>query len=178
MKKVLISAFKPFNMATNNYSNEVLNHIYSSKYDLTKVIIDVVYDECFKELSKNNLDEYDLIVALGEARSRKVLTIEKNAFNIASCSIADNAGVLRKDTTIIDNGNELLETVLDLEKCKDYGEISFNPGKFVCNNLYYHLLNYNNNKSIFIHIPNCKDDENLYRKYALDVLNIISILLE
>ena len=70
--KVLISAFKPFNKANNNYSYEVLKHINN----VDKILIDVVYDECFKELTNHyNLDNYDLIIALGEARSRSVLTL-------------------------------------------------------------------------------------------------------
>ena len=57
--KVLISAFKPFNNASNNYSQEVLNYI---KTNVTKEILDVVYDECFDFINnKYSLNEYDLI---------------------------------------------------------------------------------------------------------------------
>ena len=51
MKKILISAFTPFNKANNNYSKEVLDYIESNEFDIQKVVIDVVYDESFKELS-------------------------------------------------------------------------------------------------------------------------------
>ena len=52
MKKILISAFTPFNKANNNYSKEVLDYIESNEFDIQKVVIDVVYDESFKEYIK------------------------------------------------------------------------------------------------------------------------------
>ena len=77
--KVLVTGFKPFNKSLNNYSTEVLNYICN----VDKLIIDVVYDKCYQEILNNfNLDDYDLIVAMGEARMRKDLTLEIEAKNI------------------------------------------------------------------------------------------------
>lgn len=170
--KVLISAFKPFNKANNNYSYEVLKKINN----VDKALIDVVYDECFVELTnKFNLDSYDLIIALGEARSRMILTLEENAKNISSCSIPDNRGNFKKDEKILDNA-DVLYTKVDINKVKDLVEFSSDAGKFVCNNLYYHLLNYNPYKTLFIHVPNCLDDENKYIEYARQIEQIIEKL--
>lgn len=170
--KVLISAFKPFNKANNNYSYEVLKKINN----VDKALIDVVYDECFVELTnKFNLDSYDLIIALGEARSRMILTLEENAKNISSCSIPDNRGNFKKDERILDN-DDVLYTKVDINKVKDLVEFSSDAGKFVCNNLYYHLLNYNPYKTLFIHVPNCLDDENKYIEYARQIEQIIEKL--
>lgn len=170
--KVLISAFKPFNKANNNYSYEVLKKINN----VDKALIDVVYDECFVELTnKFNLDSYDLIIALGEARSRMILTLEENAKNISSCSIPDNRGNFKKDERILDN-DDALYTKVDINKVKDLVEFSSDAGKFVCNNLYYHLLNYNPYKTLFIHVPNCLDDENKYIEYAKQIEQIIEKL--
>lgn len=170
--KVLISAFKPFNKANNNYSYEVLKKINN----VDKALIDVVYDECFVELTnKFNLDSYDLIIALGEARSRMILTLEENAKNISSCSIPDNRGNFKKDERILDN-DDVLYTKVDINKVKDLVEFSSDAGKFVCNNLYYHLLNYNPHKTLFIHVPNCLDDENKYIEYAKQIEQIIEKL--
>ena len=36
-------------------------------------------------------------------------------------------------------------------------------GKFVCNNLYFHLLENFQDKTLFIHIPDCYNDENEYK---------------
>jgi len=100
MKKVLITAFEPFYKSNNNYSKEVLNYINLNNAHLDKKILDVVYDECFEMLSKTDLSQYNLIVALGEARSRQALTVEKQAKNIASCSIKDNKGNLKQNEII------------------------------------------------------------------------------
>ena len=69
--KVLVTAFLPFNKSLNNYSMEVLNYIS----DVDKVVLDVIYDKSYNDLIKQfNLNEYDLIIALGEARMREKLT--------------------------------------------------------------------------------------------------------
>ena len=133
-------------------------------------------DSTDKELQDYyNLDNYDLIIALGEARSRSVLTLEQNAKNISSCSIPDNLGNFKKDEKIMDN-EDTLYTKVDIDKLKDIVEFSTDAGKFVCNNLYYHLLAYNPYKTLFIHIPNCLDEENNYIKYARVIENIIDKL--
>ena len=132
--KVLITAFTPFNKMPNNYSSEVLKYITG----VDKIILDVVYDESFKKLnSAFNLSEYDLLISMGEARMRKELTIEKRAVNLSSCSLADNFGVIKKDELIVLNSDEYLYTKLPIEESGI--EISNDAGRFVCNNIYYHV---------------------------------------
>lgn len=167
--KVLLSAFKPFNNCKNNYSEEVLKYIRNAD----KIVLDVIYDKSYEILSNNyNLNEYDLIIALGEARSRKVLTLETQAKNISSCSLKDNSGVLKQNEKIIINGEEILQTKVDISKINNIIELSTDAGKFVCNNIYYHLLYNYPNKSLFIHIPECNNNIDNYIKYA-DTINTI-----
>lgn len=168
--KVLVSAFKPFNNSKNNYSEEVLKYIEN----VDKIVLDVIYDKSYEVLSNNyNLNNYDLIIALGEARSRKVLTLETQAKNISSCSLKDNSGVLKQNEQIIVNGEEILKTKVDISKTKNIIELSTDAGKFVCNNIYYHLLYNYPNKSLFIHIPECNDNVDNYIKYA----NVINTMI-
>lgn len=168
--KILLSAFKPFNNSLNNYSEEVLKYID----DVEKIVLDVLYDKSYETLSNNyNLDEYDLIIALGEARSRQVLTIEVQAKNISSCSLKDNSGVLKQNEKIIANGEEIINTKVDIKKYENIIEFSYDAGKFVCNNIYYHLLYNYPNKSLFIHIPECNNDNNNYIKHANVIKEII-----
>ena len=176
MKKVLISAFKPFYKSVNNYSFEVLNYINNECVD--KKVIDVVYDECFKELSESGLDNYNLIIALGEARSRKILTFEKRALNLSSCSIADNKNNFKSNEVIDINCPEYLETSLDLEQLKEFGDVSYDAGKFVCNNMYFHLLKFDRTRTLFIHIPECNNDLELYKQYGEYIDKVIDILLK
>ena len=171
--KVLITAFTPFNKMPNNYSNEVLKYIQG----VDKIILDVVYDESFEKLNMAfNLAEYDLLISMGEARMRKELTIEKRAVNLSSCSLADNSGVIKKDELIVLNSDEYLYTKLPIDNCGI--EISNDAGRFVCNNIYYHLLFNYPEKSLFIHIPECLNDEVKYREYAEKIEKLILYLGE
>ena len=173
MKKILVTAFKPFNKSNNNYSSEVLKEI---KLDVDKVILDVVYDESYEVLKSNDLNSYSLIIALGEARSRDYLSVEKQAKNISSCSIADNKGILKNNEIIDSNFETVLETKLNLSRVTEYASISYDAGKFVCNNLYFHLLCDYPDKSLFIHIPECNNELDNYKKYAKLIENIIENL--
>ena len=168
--KVLITAFTPFNKSINNYSLEVLNKIKR----VDKQIIDVCYDKCYFDLSsQKNLNDYDLIIAMGEARMRDEIMLEVSAKNIASCSIADNIGVVKQNVAIIENAPNELHTLIDLTRLTEIIKLSYDAGKFVCNNLYYYLLFNYPTKSIFIHIPHCHDNDEEYNKYANVVMSII-----
>ena len=172
--KVLVTAFKPFNKANNNYSTEVLNYLT----DVTKLIIDVNYDESYNEIIKNyNLADFDLVLSMGEARMRSELTLEVIAKNISSCSIPDNSGVYRKEEVIIENAPLELKTKINTRTIEELVTLSYDAGKFVCNNLYYHLLYNCPNKAVFIHIPNCEDKVENYKKYALAIQEIINKIL-
>lgn len=170
--KVLVTSFKPFNNCVNNYSSEVLKYINATD----KYILDVVYDKCYEELSnKYDLSKYDLIIAMGEARSRKSITLETRAINLASCSLPDNSNNIRKDEKIIQDGKEYINTNVNINILNNTIELSNDAGKFVCNNLYYHLLYNYPNKSLFIHIPDCNNLDEEYKKNANIVNEIISI---
>lgn len=171
--KVLVTCFEPFNKQNINYSYEVLKRLNN----VDKVVLDVIYDECYYQLKEQyELEKYNLIIALGEARSRNVLTIEKQAINLSSCSLPDNNDVIKQNEKIINNGKDIIVTKINYNLLKEIGELSDNAGKFVCNNLYYHLLNDYVDKSLFVHIPNCNDDSEKYNEYAKKIERIINIL--
>lgn len=172
--KVLVTAFKPFNKSPNNYSIEVLKYIEN----VDKMILDVIYDESYNELNRtNNLNEYDLIIALGEARNRNDLMLEVKAVNLSDCKITDNQGTLKTNEVIDGNFSDSLNTKVNIKLVEEEILFSNDAGKFVCNNLYFHLLSNYPEKSLFIHIPECNNDITLYKKYALKIKKIINLLL-
>ena len=172
--KVLVTAFKPFGKCNNNYSEEVIKYIDN----VDKIILDVCYDKCYLDLCEAyDLSDYDLIISLGEARMRKTLTLETTAKNISSCSLPDNLGIVKSNEKIIDNDIEFINTLVDVNKVKDLVELSNDAGKFVCNNIYYHLLTNHPKKSLFIHIPECNNDEDNYIRYANQISDIIKNIL-
>lgn len=171
--KVLVTAFKPFNNLTQNFSMEVLNHLTN----VEKVVLDVLYDESYFELKRNyNLDSYDLIIAMGEARMRNELTLELFAKNISSCSLADNNKVLKKNEIIKHGLPEILKTGVDVSKVENLIKFSEDAGKFVCNNIYFHLLSEYSNKAIFIHIPDCSSDDMIHN-CAIRIIQLINKLI-
>ena len=173
--KVLVTSFTPFYKSINNYSTEVINFIEN----VDKITIDVVYDKCYLDiLNSFDLDSFDLIIAMGEARMRNELTLEIQAKNISSCSIADNSGVIKQNEVIDNSMEEVIQTKVDIDKVKDLITFSYDAGKFVCNNLYFHLLKNYPHKSLFIHIPNCNDNVEEYKKHAKTINNIIDALCE
>ena len=173
--KVLVTSFTPFYKSINNYSTEVINFIEN----VDKITIDVVYDKCYLDiLNSFDLDSFDLIIAMGEARMRNELTLEIQAKNISSCSIADNSGVIKQNEVIDNSMEEVIQTKVDIDKVKDLITFSYDAGKFVCNNLYFHLLKNYPYKSLFIHIPNCNDNVEEYKKHAKTINNIIDALCE
>lgn len=176
MKRVLLSAFLPFNKKGNNYSAEVLEYVSSDKAEISKVIIDVVYDKCFEQLASYGLDSYDYIIAMGEARMRDTLTVEKRAKNISSCSLPDNDGVVKQDEIIDGTVGEYIENEMEFAPILKHSDISHDAGKFVCNNIYFHLLRYDPKRTLFIHIPECNNDIENYKLYADKVSRIIDEL--
>lgn len=167
--KVLVTAFKPFNKNSNNFSMEVLNYIEG----VDKVVLDVLYDESFNELKKSyDLNQYDLIIAMGEARMRDELTLEVCATNISSCSLPDNNNIVKNEEVIINNGPKCLKTGLNVSRLENDIKISNYAGKFVCNNIYYHLLYEYQDKALFIHIPNCILESD-YKRYALKIMQLL-----
>ena len=113
---------------------------------------------------------------MGEARMRNELTLEIRAKNISSCSLPDNSGLIKKDEKIIASLGDFLETKVDLEEVKNLVTLSFDAGKFVCNNIYFHLLADYPEKALFIHIPNCHDSEEEYKNIAIKINEIINLL--
>ena len=176
MKKVLVSAFLPFNHKGNNYSAEVLEHLSSDAVEIEKIIVDVIYDRCFDSVSERGLDNYDYIIALGEARMRDSLTVEKRARNVSSCSLPDNSGDIRNEQVIDISVGEYIESKMDFDKFTRFADISYDAGKFVCNNLYFHLLKYDDARTLFIHVPECNNDTERYIEIADRIRGIIEAL--
>lgn len=172
--KILVTAFKPFNNFEKNYSMEVLKYVEA----VDKEILDVVYDDCYYELkSKYKLDDYDLIIATGEARSRDKVTLETQAVNISSCSLYDNNNILKTNEVILKDEENILYTEVDLTKIKERVTLSNDAGKFVCNNIYFHLLSEYPSKSLFIHVPNCSDMVEKYKECARIINEIIDCFI-
>ncbi len=164
--KILISAFESFDGRNINISEEVLKLFDDNYY---KVLIPVSYNKCFSVL-KEKIESVnpDVIICLGEAIKREEITIEGRAINLRNASISDNDGIKYENEIIMNGKDEYLYSTLPIEEIISNTNIkeSNSAGTYVCNNLLYELLNYNNclkNKKLcgFIHLPRLE----VYKSY-------------
>lgn len=101
-------------------------------------------------IAKINSCQPDYIICCGMAASRQYLSVEV---------LASNIGILSSES--IDNDQKTLQTPIDLGQLlvgTTAVEISYDCGKFVCEQLYYLVLDYLQQyqlptKCIFIHVP-------------------------
>lgn len=180
--RVLISAFESFDGRNINISEEVLKLLDDNYY---KVLIPVSYNKCFDILKEkiNNINP-DIIICLGEAIKREEITIESRAINLRSASISDNDGIKYENEIIIDGKDEYLYSTLPIEKIISNTNIkeSNSAGTYVCNNLLFELLNYNNslnNKKMcgFIHLPRLEVYKS-YREIKEQLEKCIKLVME
>ena len=166
-RRVLISGFEPFGGSNLNSSQLVVEAISKESFsglDLFTVILPVEFGKAADVLlSKVKEIDPEIIIAFGQAEGRKALTPEKIAINLDSARIPDNAGELRTNKVIIENGADGYFSTLPIEKmveavkeCGLESEISLSAGAFLCNHIFYHLQHKfleSRVKSGFVHLP-------------------------
>ncbi len=118
---------------------------------------------------------------MGLASSRKTITIERYAYNEKKASIPDNKGINGNSEKIAQDGDDRLETTLDInrliELLKTEGievRLSEDPGRYICNNLYYHAL-MSKKEALFVHLPSL---ENMTLEKEKKAINIIINVLQ
>lgn len=173
----LITGFEPFGASGVNASTEAVRCLPASLGDHTIVTatIPVVYDKCADALF-SLLDQYspDCVLCLGQAVGREGISLEHAAVNVKASSSPDNAGVTFSGEKIRENGAESLPSNLPLKELvaalREIGipsKISYSAGTYVCNNLFYHLMEYAGEHARrmlcgFVHIPPCEAQKTDY----------------
>lgn len=196
MKKILITAFKPFGDIIDNSSTRVLEGI--KEFDnviIYKEILDVVFD---KFIYENLLIKYkpDILLLCGQAASRDKVTLEQIAINFVHTTIADNAGNNFSNDKIYQEGDDGYFNTIGASKIVSKLEtnypvkLSLSAGGYVCNYSFYTSLitakrNDLNTKIGFIHFPlysgqTTQAYPSLDLGLMIDILNniIISLLEE
>ena len=161
----LITAFEPFDNRPTNQSEEILEKL-SQHY--SKIVLPVSVREATKALDEINLESYDWIMMLGEA-NREFVTAEKYAYNELNMRIPDNRNIQIKNAVIIEDGITL-KTSLALESILKPEEISVDPGRYLCNYVYYKVLLRNPN-TLFIHVPIMESEHTLTK--VEEIINAI-----
>ena len=189
--KILITAFEPFGKCDTNVALMALNKIKAKDYDIETLEVETVYSRAFSTV-KEKLDTgtFDYCICLGQAGGRDNITVERIAINIADCSAPDNNGKILTDQKISQTGQLAYLSTLPIKKivnkvnkngipCK----ISDTAGTYVCNYIFYSLMNYlegnTKTKGGFIHLPYATEQKQDGPSLPLDdIVKALEVILE
>ncbi len=170
--KTILTGFSVFGDNTVN-PTELIATSFSGRKDILSVILPVEYDSCWERIKDIH---GDLFIHMGLAASRKTITIEQFAYNDKRAAIADNAGCLFSGNQISPSGGNVLTSPFDVPNLVDAlrkhsipAEVSKDPGRYVCNNIYYHSL-LGGNKALFVHFPPLDRSSLEVDKKAIEIL--------
>lgn len=168
--RVLISGFEPFGGRPLNPTSLLMEALsrgeisYPSTLNVKAITLPVTFHEAFETI-KAKIDEFnpDVIISFGQAAKRDAINIETIAINIIDADIADNAGAQPKGIPINDSGESAYPSTLPvqgiegaLQKAGIAVKSSNTAGTYVCNYLFYRLMEYNQGTERlcgFIHVP-------------------------
>lgn len=174
MPSILITGFEPFNGAHSNPSAEVAQALsqmdWPEQIRVHAALLAVERFRCLEQLQQAiRQHQPDLVIALGLAASRPLISVERVALNIDDFPIPDNQGTVVIDQAIVEDGPFALPTRLPvkaiLKALQQQGfpcELSYSAGTYVCNHLFYgmqHDLRHSHIRSGFVHLPSLDDQD-------------------
>ncbi len=155
MEKIILTGFGIFSSNTVNPTKEIVNAL-SNDDGISSYILPVVYERCADKIEDTDADIY---LHLGLASSRDIITVERYAYNEKRASVPDNDGLLFSGEKIRADAPDTLTTPFDAERIVSIlrstgieSSISSDPGRYVCNNIYYHSL-VRGRRALFVHLP-------------------------
>lgn len=174
---VLVTGFESFSGRDTNVTEELIKYLPDSIKGATlhTHVLPVVYNEAGEELAALiNKIEPDIVLSLGETRLDGDFRIDNYAKNLVHSKGKDNKGQQLYDTLAVKDGPELYQTKLSQDELiQTLGEAQFNifeadkPSGYVCNNLFYHLMDTVHHASIqtagFVHVDKTEDPGELQR---------------
>ncbi len=181
--KFLITGFEPFSRNETNPSGDILKDLKSE--NIETLLLPVSYLRV-RDLLEAKIKEVkpDIVISLGLANKRAYLSLELCAINYQRASITDNDNNLITGKLIKPNGKEAYFTSLNLNDLLKVlavsnikADISTSAGSYVCNTVYYNLLELQekyNYKGLFIHLPSY--DNLSYNDEVKALLEIIKYL--
>jgi pyroglutamyl-peptidase len=157
---ILLTGFLPFLNYPSNPSERLVTSL--QKEGMHGIILPVSYAGCAKELDQEIKSFHpNFILSFGYAGNRKLISLEKKAYNLIDCSSTDSEGIILHNHKIKVEGKDSLTTTLPLLSLKESLSsfpitISTDPGRYCCNEVYYLDL-YSGIPSLFVHLPNEKE---------------------
>ena len=175
--KIIMTCFEPFGGFTTNSSYEALKRL--SNLDIDKIILPVSYPDAYVVL-RQLIKKPDFIILLGMAAKREKISIEDRAKNLLDFKIPDNQCQIIKQRKIADEEQDILYSKVDIDKMicylnknEDLVYKSNDAGSYICNYIYFKVLQKFDTPSIFIHIPNYQTDED-FKKLEVFLKELIN----
>ena len=168
-RTILVTGFEPFGGETVNASWEAAQKLEGWRHGDTVAVarlLPCAYDASVKKLiSAIETLRPDALLMTGQAARRAVVCVERFAHNLDDATAPDNDGALRRALRISRAAPEWLETMASVRTIasaiKEAGipaRVSRDAGGFVCNHLYFGVLQYLGDKrsaipAVFVHLP-------------------------
>lgn len=167
MTTVLLTGFEPFEGESINPSLEAVKALHGvavEDYHIIAKPLPTVFGESIAKLH-TFIEEISpsIVICVGQAGGREGITVERVAINVDDARIPDNIGQQPIDRSIIENGPAAYFSTLPIkaavENLRQAGipsSVSQTAGTFVCNHVFYGLMNMIQSCSIkggFVHIP-------------------------
>ncbi len=172
MKKTVVTGFGAFGSNSSNPTERIAG-ILGKREDTEAYVLPVVYDRCCDSIRNGAASVF---LHLGLAASRSEITVERYAYNEKKASVPDNDGISYSGEEIIPASPAVLETPFDTERIVSAlnstgikASVSSDPGRYVCNCVYYNSLALGR-KALFVHLPT---EENLPVAKALEAVEKI-----
>lgn len=168
--RVLVSGFEAFDGRSINPTQKLVEAIqrqeinHPEEIELKGVLLPVRYLDSY-DILKTQIDLFnpDVILSFGLAAGRSCIELEEIALNLINSSTPDNGGVVILNAPITLNGAALYTSTLPIQgiegKLIEEGlpaKISKSAGTFVCNYLFYKMMEDNQTTQRlcgFIHVP-------------------------
>ena len=163
---ILFTGFEPFDGASVNPSWEAVQRLPHTicGHEVHRMQLPVVYQQAAAEmLLEIHRLRPKLVICCGVASGRKAVTPELVALNYRYAAIPDNAGQQYSGSAILPFGETALMTrppvhaIIAAMKAEGIpAALSLSAGAYVCNDLYYHLLQAEgelNFRGLFVHVP-------------------------
>ena len=168
--KILVTAFGPFNGRSENASSLALRELKKAFPKIHTRILpvdSVIAPARLKQALQ--LIRPDALILLGEAAGSKSIRMETTAWNELNFKIPDIAGRQPTARAIYPSSPATLRATLPMEKLQSQLEansheamLSSNPGRYLCNQVFYVALEWLKVRAIpcpagFIHLPLAQD---------------------
>lgn len=178
-KRVLVAGFDAFDNLDANPSQMVVETLQSpfklpgrkGEVLLDTLVLPTCCNKAWTKLKRKldaNKDAYSAVILTGVAAKREKISLERFALNIRDYRIKDNSGHQYLDKLIEKNAPDALKTTLSvasisklLTKSGVLCEVSNHAGTFICNEVYFKCLRYQEKQRksapvLFVHLPLAK----------------------